>query len=731
MSVRLLTSRLVKHGRFLLQTYWKRDIHTNILEQNQTKNTRQQRLPTVAATAARKWSAKNALNSLGSTSASAAATATGQLAASVPRSAGIFRFGQHARKLFIDNILNRVTTTYSAELRSQATKKLFYGDSAPFFALIGVSLASGAGVLTKEDELEGVCWEIREAANRIQNLWNYDEISETLDSNFTIDKLSIGPAIAKGCAAVVYAAALKNQTGRDLKNVEGNVTSRTDLEEEEISITSERRQPLQQQSFRPELMSPLQNMSRFVHNFGGSVDNVQMFSQTSAALQFEQALHKRNLEENEKDLRLSRNLEETFPGVSTQSSGMQTLDSSASASIRRYPLALKMMFNYDIQSNAMAILRAMYKETVPARQRYLTEAAEAWEQHIQDQTLILPPHPNIVCMYGFFCDEVGNFPDGHLLYPIAQPQRINPHGYGRNMSLYLLMKRYDYSLRSFLDAHQLTTRTKLLLLTQLLEAVSHISRHGIAHRDLKSDNILIELNDDDSPPILVLSDFGCCLADKVHGLQVPFTSYDIDKGGNAALMAPEIINKMPGPFAVLNYNKADLWACGAIAYEIFGQRNPFYSSSGGLNVAKGEQTFSLRNSDYKHEDLPALNEECPALVQQLIYNILAPNPSKRVSPDIAANIMQLFLWAPSQWLKLGGLPNSPEILQWLLSLTTKIMCESKSNNDCSSSSCSPSFNYQQAGRRTYVEYLLISSFLSRAHLRRIRGALNWIQNVVN
>ena len=344
------------------------------------------------------------------------------------------------------------------------------------------------------------------------------------------------------------------------------------------------------------------------------------------------------------------------------------------ASIRRYPLALKMMFNYDIQSNAMAILRAMYKETVPARQRYMNEAAEAWEQHIQDQTLILPPHPNIVCMYGFFCDEVGNFPDGHLLYPIAQPQRLNPNGYGRNMSLYLLMKRYDYSLRAFLDSHQLTTRTKLLLLTQLLEAVAHISRHGIAHRDLKSDNILIELNDDDSPPILVLSDFGCCLSDKVHGLQVPYTSYDIDKGGNAALMAPEIINKMPGPFAVLDYSKADLWACGAIAYEIFGLANPFYSSSGGLNIAKGQQTLSLRNSDYKHEDLPALSDECPALVQQLIYNILSPNPSKRVSPDIAANIMQLFLWAPSQWLKMGGMPNSPEVSALLFpSVVIKIL----------------------------------------------------------
>ncbi|XP_075158897.1 PTEN-induced putative kinase 1 [Haematobia irritans] len=722
MSVRLLTSRLFKHGRYLLQSYWKRDIHTNILEQNQNR-TRPQRIPPVTSSAGKNTVARNAINAV--TSASRSGTATGQLAASVPHSAGIFRFGQQARKLFIDNILNRVTTTYSAELRTQATKKLFYGDSAPFFALIGVSLASGAGVLTKEDELEGVCWEIREAANRLQNSWNYDEVPETLDSSFSIDKLTIGPPIAKGCAAVVYAASFKDNSTLDVPVNDSGVSSPPPSEPNSPNL---RNPTLQQQSFRPEFMTPLQNISRFVHNFGGSVDNVQLFSQTSAATQFQDALEAgRSLEDrsHQQDANISGKSQEGFSGVSSGSMGLQTVDTPNHANIHRYPLALKMMFNYDIQSNALAILRAMYKETVPARQRYINEAAEAWEQHIQDQTLTIPPHPNIVCMYGFFCDEVGNFPDGHLLYPIAQPQRINPNGYGRNMSLYLLMKRYDYSLRSYLDSHQLTTRSKLLLLTQLLEAVAHISRHGIAHRDIKSDNILIELNDDNTTPVLVLSDFGCCLADRVHGLQVPYTSFDIDKGGNAALMAPEIINKQPGPFAVLNYSKADLWACGAIAYEIFGMRNPFYSSSGGLAVAKGEQTFSLRNSDYKVDDLPQLSDECPSLVQQLIYNILSPNPSKRVSPDIAANVMQLYLWAPSQWLK--SMPNSPEILQWLLSLTTKIMCEAKSASDDSPSSFN---NYQQTGRRTYVEYLLICSFLARARLRRIRGALNWIQNAV-
>lgn len=580
-----------------------------------------------------------------------------------PANNGLFRFGQHARKLFIDNILSRVTTNYSEELRQRATRKLFYGDSAPFFALIGVSLATGSGVLSKEDELEGVCWEIREAASRLQDAWNRDEISETLNSNFNIDQLDVGPPIAKGCAAVVYAANFKEKSEQEKETKsKGNVTA----DSPRLATTSH---PINSSSnWNHEMMSPLQNMSRFVHNFGGSVDNIYSYSQPTAAAVFvegqqqqQQQVESRLEQQRERESQQELPRQQATPLEQQQSLHYDKEFDASNSSIERYPLALKMMFNYDIQSNAMSILRAMYKETVPARQRKMNASADEWERLLQHQTLALPPHPNVVCMFGFFCDEVRNFTDGHLLYPIAQPQRINPQGYGRNMSLYLLMKRYDHSLRGLLDTSELSTRTKILLLAQMLEAVTHLSRHGVAHRDLKSDNVLIEMQSHDEAPLLVLSDFGCCLADKTHGLRLPYAANDIDKGGNAALMAPEIFNTQPGPFSVLNYSKADLWACGALAYEIFGLPNPFYSASGGMARAQGELTYSLRNCDYRHEQLPPLGDTCPPLLQQLIYNILNPNPSKRVSPDIAANVLQLFLWAPSKWLKSGGMPNSPEV----------------------------------------------------------------------
>ncbi len=54
----------------------------------------------------------------------------------------------------------------------------------------------------------------------------------------------------------------------------------------------------------------------------------------------------------------------------------------------------------------------------------------------------LPPHINVVKMYRSFTDYVPDLPDSRNLYPDALPMRLNPEGYGRNMSLFLVMKRF-------------------------------------------------------------------------------------------------------------------------------------------------------------------------------------------------------------------------------------------------------------------------------------------------
>lgn len=53
----------------------------------------------------------------------------------------------------------------------------------------------------------------------------------------------------------------------------------------------------------------------------------------------------------------------------------------------------------------------------------------------------LPPHPNIVDLKCMFADSVPYLPQAMSLYPDALPRRLNRSGAGRNMTLFLVMKR--------------------------------------------------------------------------------------------------------------------------------------------------------------------------------------------------------------------------------------------------------------------------------------------------
>ena len=101
------------------------------------------------------------------------------------------------------------------------------------------------------------------------------------------------------------------------------------------------------------------------------------------------------------------------------------------------------------------------------------------------------------------------------------------------------MPKYDSTLRGYLEQQKPTDKEKLLVFAQLLEGVAHLVENYEAHRDLKADNILLEMKTGKGPK-LVIADFGCCLGDRNLRLKLPFESDHVDRGGNSALMAPEV-----------------------------------------------------------------------------------------------------------------------------------------------------------------------------------------------
>ncbi|XP_058532239.1 serine/threonine-protein kinase PINK1, mitochondrial [Ochotona princeps] len=299
-----------------------------------------------------------------------------------------------------------------------------------------------------------------------------------------------------------------------------------------------------------------------------------------------------------------------------------------------FPLAIKMMWNISAGSSSEAIFRTMSQELVPASRVALAgEYGAVVHRKTKGSPKQLAPHPNIIRVFRAFTSSVPLLPGALVDYPDMLPPRLHPQGLGHGRTLFLVMKNYPCTLHQYLRENTPSPRLAMLMTLQLLEGVAHLVQQGIAHRDLKSDNVLVEL-DADGCPWLVITDFGCCLADERVGLRLPFPSWYVDRGGNGCLMAPEVSTAHPGPRTVIDYSKADAWAVGAIAYEIFGLANPFY----------GQGRARLESRSYLETQLPALPRSVPPDARQLLRSLLQREPCKRPSARVAANVLHLSLW---------------------------------------------------------------------------------------
>ncbi|KAM9350508.1 serine/threonine-protein kinase PINK1, mitochondrial [Symphorus nematophorus] len=368
--------------------------------------------------------------------------------------------------------------------------------------------------------------------------------------------------------------------------------------------------------------------------------------------------------------------------------------SLACCSLKNFPLAIKMMWNFGAGSSSEAILKSMSQELVPAGPLAVKQETEqiTLDGHFGVLPKRLSAHPNVIRVHRAFTADVPLLPGAEEEYPDVLPARLNPAGLGNNRTLFLVMKNYPCTLRQYLEVSTPGRRQGALMVLQLLEGVDHLCRQGVAHRDLKSDNVLLEF-DSDCCPRLVISDFGCCLAQSDSSLQLPYNSIWVNRGGNASLMAPEVATAVPGSGVVIDYSKADAWAVGAISYEIFGQHNPFYRAVG------------LETRSYQEKELPPLPSSVPADVQLVIRLLLRRNPSKRPSARVAANMLHLSLWGRKALANQDSV-GMKKLADWLLCQSAVVLLRGPSGNT--------------------VEAELQRSFLSNLDLEELRTAVGFL-----
>ena len=163
------------------------------------------------------------------------------------------------------------------------------------------------------------------------------------------------------------------------------------------------------------------------------------------------------------------------------------------------------------------------------------------------------------------------------------------------------------NLRNILDKKKITEKQALKYLKDLISIINYMKKKKIIHRDIKSENILFDKEEN-----LKLADFG-------FSRILDFNMKIKGQIGSPVYMAPEMLENK------LYCYKADIWSLGCVFYEILFNDCPFIANSitGILNkIYKGLNFCDMKISDFS---------------KNVLVKMLERNPNKRIS------IEELFL----------------------------------------------------------------------------------------
>lgn len=163
----------------------------------------------------------------------------------------------------------------------------------------------------------------------------------------------------------------------------------------------------------------------------------------------------------------------------------------------------------------------------------------------------------------------------------------------------------------------------LELVRQLCDGLHHAHHHGLIHRDLKPDNVIVEASDGEEVARII--DFGIAVLRDADGSGDRLTTGGIVLG-TPHYVAPEVATGKPFD------QRADLFALGVIFYEMLTGRLPF----------EGDGVSVVHATVFR--DVPAMSTRVPGLLvdpmlEAFARRLLARNPAERPATAAAARAM--------------------------------------------------------------------------------------------
>ena len=278
------------------------------------------------------------------------------------------------------------------------------------------------------------------------------------------------------------------------------------------------------------------------------------------------------------------------------------------------PLAIKMCFNFGLSSNTYVKL--------------------CIEQGILKK---IPEHPNIIYLIHDFLSR----PTHEMVSVCIEDKEVHQMMIkefnaisGKNeyrTSLLLIYKNYPSNLHVWsLEKRKHCQMIDILRICYEISCgVLHLWDHGIVHRDLKLNNILI-----DNEGHIVIIDFGMAVqinANSKAQVDMP--------GGNLAHLAPEVLNsEFPGE---VDYSKQPSFAMGVLFHEIVMGYHPFGNYPGGalgtkLNIGV------LSSKDMNEVNNPVIDKKLIEVICKLVCYSSFDRMSLKDCNNILKNLLRQY-----------------------------------------------------------------------------------------
>lgn len=185
------------------------------------------------------------------------------------------------------------------------------------------------------------------------------------------------------------------------------------------------------------------------------------------------------------------------------------------------------------------------------------------------------PHDNILKILGFFEDDS---------YYYIEIER-----HGGELGCVDLFDLIEFR-------QKMTEHECKLIFKQIVLAIKHMHDHGIVHRDIKDENIIV-----DTYGFVKLIDFGSAAYVKSG----PFDVFV----GTIDYAAPEVLNGNP-----YKGKPQDIWAIGILLYTMIFHENPFYNVD---EILEGELRFNSEK---------IISKECKSLIQRILNRDIDSRP---------------------------------------------------------------------------------------------------------